>query len=131
MTEYHRPLVQIGPARPEGALTLAGGWGWFTHVEVLSRGQAPRVIPADALPSAARDALTAPRPAIAGLSFDRPRVMGILNATPDSFSDGGRHADPQIAVAAGAAMRAAEDAARAAAEQQAAWAEQQAQWQAQ
>lgn len=107
MTEYHRPLVQIGPARPEGALTLAGGWGWFTHVEVLSRGQAPRVIPADALPSAARDALTAPRPAIAGLSFDRPRVMGILNATPDSFSDGGRHVDPQVAVAAGVAMRAA------------------------
>ena len=107
MTEYHRPLVQIGPARPEGALTLASGWGWFTHVEVLSRGQTPRVIPADALPSAARDALTAPRPAIAGLSFDRPRVMGILNATPDSFSDGGRHVDPQVAVAAGVAMRAA------------------------
>ncbi|MFG6560048.1 dihydropteroate synthase [Sulfitobacter sp. 1A15299] len=107
MTDYHRPLVQIGPARPEAALTLAGGWGWFTHVEVLSRGQTPRVIPAEALPLAARDALTAPRPAIAGLSFDRPRVMGILNATPDSFSDGGRHADPQVAVAAGVAMRAA------------------------
>jgi len=25
------------------------------------------------------------------LSLDRPRVMGILNVTPDSFSDGGRH----------------------------------------
>ncbi|WP_425353269.1 dihydropteroate synthase [Salinicola aestuarinus] len=25
------------------------------------------------------------------LSFDRPCVMGILNVTPDSFSDGGRH----------------------------------------
>ena len=107
MTSYHRPLVQVGPARPEGALTLAGGWGWFTHVEVLSRGQAPHVITADALPATARAALTAPRPAIAELTFDRPRVMGILNATPDSFSDGGRHADPQIAVAAGAAMRAA------------------------
>jgi dihydropteroate synthase len=33
--------------------------------------------------------------------------MGILNATPDSFSDGGRHADPQVAVAAGEAMRSA------------------------
>ncbi|MFG6568723.1 MULTISPECIES: dihydropteroate synthase [unclassified Sulfitobacter] len=107
MAEYHRPLVQIGPARPEGALTLASGWGWFTHVELLSRGQTPRVIPADALSTAARDALTTPRPAIAGLSFDRPRVMGILNATPDSFSDGGRHVDPQVAVAAGVAMRAA------------------------
>lgn len=28
------------------------------------------------------------------LDLSRPRVMGILNVTPDSFSDGGRHADP-------------------------------------
>ncbi|MDA8416927.1 MAG: dihydropteroate synthase [Betaproteobacteria bacterium] len=27
------------------------------------------------------------------ISFDRPRIMGILNVTPDSFSDGGRYAD--------------------------------------
>ncbi len=33
--------------------------------------------------------------------------MGILNVTPDSFSDGGRYLDPQRAVAAGAAMAAA------------------------
>lgn len=32
---------------------------------------------------------------------DRPRVMGILNVTPDSFSDGGRHADTASAVAHG------------------------------
>lgn len=36
---------------------------------------------------------------IAGLSMDRPRIMGILNVTPDSFSDGGRFADPNKAVA--------------------------------
>lgn len=40
----------------------------------------------------------------AGLTLDQPRVMGILNVTPDSFSDGGRHADPGVAVAAGMAM---------------------------
>lgn len=39
-----------------------------------------------------------------GLSLDRPRVMGILNVTPDSFSDGGVHLDPDRAVAAGLAM---------------------------
>jgi dihydropteroate synthase len=33
--------------------------------------------------------------------------MGILNVTPDSFSDGGRHADPGAAIAAGRAMLAA------------------------
>lgn len=40
----------------------------------------------------------------AGLTLDRPRVMGILNVTPDSFSDGGRHADAGAAIAAGQAM---------------------------
>jgi dihydropteroate synthase len=40
----------------------------------------------------------------AGLSLDRPRVMGILNVTPDSFSDGGRWLDPRAAIEAGLAM---------------------------
>jgi dihydropteroate synthase len=40
----------------------------------------------------------------AGLSLDRPLVMGILNVTPDSFSDGGRFLDPQTAIVAGRAM---------------------------
>ena len=31
----------------------------------------------------------------------RPRVMGILNVTPDSFSDGGLWADPEVAIAHG------------------------------
>jgi dihydropteroate synthase len=34
----------------------------------------------------------------------RPLVMGILNVTPDSFSDGGRHADPDDAIAAAVRM---------------------------
>jgi dihydropteroate synthase len=33
------------------------------------------------------------------LPLDRPLVMGILNVTPDSFSDGGLHADPAAALA--------------------------------
>lgn len=32
------------------------------------------------------------------LALDRPRVCGIVNVTPDSFSDGGRFLDPQVAV---------------------------------
>lgn len=36
--------------------------------------------------------------------FDRPRVLGILNVTPDSFSDGGAHADARAAVAHGLAL---------------------------
>ena len=33
-----------------------------------------------------------------------PQLMGILNVTPDSFSDGGRHFDPAVAVARAKAM---------------------------
>jgi dihydropteroate synthase len=33
------------------------------------------------------------------LLLDRPRIMGIVNATPDSFSDGGAHADTAAALA--------------------------------
>ncbi|MHB1341426.1 MAG: dihydropteroate synthase [Coriobacteriia bacterium] len=38
------------------------------------------------------------------LPLGRPLVMGILNVTPDSFSDGGTHADAATAVAHGAFM---------------------------
>jgi dihydropteroate synthase len=41
------------------------------------------------------------------LSLDRPLVMGIVNVTPDSFSDGGRYLSPEAAVAHGAALLAA------------------------
>lgn len=42
----------------------------------------------------------------AGLvSFERVVVMGVLNVTPDSFSDGGRYATPEAAVARGRALR--------------------------
>lgn len=36
--------------------------------------------------------------------LDQPQVVGILNVTPDSFSDGGRHADPEAGRAHAAAM---------------------------
>lgn len=32
------------------------------------------------------------------LDLSRPRVMGVLNVTPDSFSDGGRYLDPSAAL---------------------------------
>lgn len=77
------------------------------HLEVLARGRLPRVIPLTEAPSTAIDVLVEPRPDIGSLSMDKPRVMGILNTTPDSFSDGGLHAAADDAVRAGKAMRAA------------------------
>jgi dihydropteroate synthase len=41
------------------------------------------------------------------LALGRPLVMGILNVTPDSFSDGGQFLDPAVAIAHAATMAAA------------------------
>ncbi|RVT42169.1 dihydropteroate synthase [Sphingobium algorifonticola] len=56
--------------------------------------------------------IAAPRPPLhlgeRIVRLDLPQVMGILNVTPDSFSDGGKHAgDPQAAADVGFAMMAA------------------------
>src|SRR5687768_11092710 len=42
-----------------------------------------------------------------GLALDRPAVMGIVNVTPDSFSDGGRYLDAGLAAAHGLELVAA------------------------
>lgn len=47
------------------------------------------------------DRLTQSRPRFAGLPMDRPHIMGIVNVTPDSFSDGGRHNTTEQAIAHG------------------------------
>jgi dihydropteroate synthase len=86
---------------------LAGGPLWFTHAEELSHDAPPRLRSADDLPPDVLDRLTAPRAPVAGLVFDQPRLMGILNVTPDSFSDGGQHFDPGDALASARAMAAA------------------------
>jgi len=49
--------------------------------------------------------LSAPRGSWAGFPLDSLLVMGVLNVTPDSFSDGGRWFDPERAIAHGHALR--------------------------
>jgi dihydropteroate synthase len=63
-------------------------------------------VPAEWAELAAR-AATRPAPILPGLPTDRPLVMGVINVTPDSFSDGGDHLRPEDAIAAGEAMVAA------------------------
>ena len=91
----------------------------FRQVRVLARldGVFERLtLPADLVVEWADDqgldgaadllaALSRPRSAFAGLPLDRPRLMGVVNVTPDSFSDGGDHADPDAAIAHGLALR--------------------------
>jgi len=103
---------------------LAGGPVAFTSGELIRRNGEARDAVAAAigalrscrlrderdLSQAIEDRLgmvAAPRPPFAGLSLDRPRVMGIINVTPDSFSDGGRYASRDAAIAHGRALMAA------------------------
>jgi dihydropteroate synthase len=94
------------------ALWLAGGPLAFTHVELLRRDPSdaqPHLLSVKGLEVASEvseerwrawcERASAPRPPLAGLDPNVPRVMGIVNVTPDSFSDGGRYADAEAALA--------------------------------
>ncbi|MGE0717250.1 MAG: dihydropteroate synthase [Alphaproteobacteria bacterium] len=98
------------------ALPFAGGPAAFTAVELAVRDADGIAAATVAVATLARDAtspalerrmaaLSAPPPPFAGLPG--PIVMGIVNVTPDSFSDGGDRLDPDAAVAAGLEMAAA------------------------
>ena len=87
-------------ARENGALTRLG---------VIGRAAYDK--DAAAMPPALRGAietqttaLTLPRGTFAGFDLSKPLIMGVLNVTPDSFSDGGRYDSAEAAVAHGAAM---------------------------
>jgi len=119
---YLRPTAFVdAPYGLEGrAARLAGGLAWFAAVELIGRDGA-ELVPVAAIEArlaglgeAARTAwanLTAPRPPLQlgarQVRLDQPQAMGIVNVTPDSFSDGGAFEDPERAVAAGHAMAAA------------------------
>lgn len=117
---YLRPVQFVDtPVGRDGEVArLAGGMQWFAAYELIE-GDTRRTIPvADFAARLGKDheaaaalhaRITAPRPPLAlgdrTLRFDQPQVAGILNVTPDSFSDGGAlQDDPAAAAAAGAVM---------------------------
>jgi dihydropteroate synthase len=98
---------------------LAGGLSWFSSVELIRVDGHLRVsvelVPVEGIEdrfdedmAAQWSALTSPRaPLQLGertIRLDQPQVMGIVNATPDSFSDGGQFEDSAAAASAGADM---------------------------
>jgi dihydropteroate synthase len=103
-TPHYRPFPQTGTPRPADALPLAGGPHWFFEAAELGRDKPARRVRAGDIPAAILARLTAPRVPVAELSLDQPRLMGVLNVTPDSFSDGGLHLRPEDAVARAEAM---------------------------
>jgi dihydropteroate synthase len=86
------------------------GDGWTDRRTVTldeARGLISQRSPAAESLLLASDRFAAPRGPIAGLPLDRPRIMGIVNVTPDSFSDGGSFLTPKEAIAH--ALRLAEE----------------------
>jgi dihydropteroate synthase len=102
--KYYRPVARYGDVRPKDAMSLAGGATWFSDVEVLSRDKAPHWISASELPKEIRERLCVSRSNFADLKMDHAQVMGVLNTTPDSFSDGGLHETEDAAIARGYEM---------------------------
>ena len=117
---YLRPAGLLSGDTADGAVEagaarrLAGGRFAFAACEVLLRE--PDLItatfaPVDQIAEWADDRATrllenleAPRPPMAGVAMDRPAIMGVINVTPDSFSDGGDNAEAAVAIAQGRAM---------------------------
>ncbi len=104
---------------PIGEYQLAGGLASFTHVDVVieigdtyvaSRMDCAQLInSADDRNRVCRvlDNIMAVRPAYGGLDMSRAHIMGVVNTTPDSFSDGGKYLGQANAISAGKAMKAA------------------------
>ena len=117
---YLRPVhfVDAPMAYPDGAVArLAGGMQWFAAYEATD-GDERRIVPVAEIgkfgerAALLHERITSPRaPLSLGervVRLDQPQVVGILNVTPDSFSDGGAHVDdPAGAAAAGMDMLAA------------------------
>ena len=84
------PAADASTGGDDAALRLAGRSApLFGSAEIIAREAAKPI-------KTAR--VESPRPPIAGVTFDRPRIMGIVNVTPDSFADGGRYFDSAAAI---------------------------------
>jgi dihydropteroate synthase len=118
MQLYLRPTAFVdGPYDAPGvAAQLAGGLCWFSKVQVIGQRGGKRVASTlvdvadmpgvlQRLPALAPiwQALTRARALLAlgtqTLRFDHPQLMGVLNITPDSFSDGGAYMSAADALA--------------------------------
>lgn len=77
---------------------------WRTPLESLAAWASREGAPVDGQVTSLLDRLARRRAPFAGLSLDRPRLMGVLNVTPDSFADGGVYREAEAAIAHGRRM---------------------------
>ena len=100
---------------------LAGGLNWFGLVELIvidgSKRVSAEIVTVEGIESRFDDQMATDWARLTGvraplrmgertIRLDQPQVMGIINATPDSFSDGGSYTDAVGAAEAGAVMAA-------------------------
>ena len=113
MPTWIRPVVGVG----DSGTVLAGGWIRAEQFDVVTRDEDGQHLitrmSEDAIidhaddrnkASAVLENLYKPRADFAGLEMAKPHLMGVINTTPDSFSDGGAHLAPATAIASGMAM---------------------------
>ena len=123
MRTFLRPTAFVdSPFGLDGKVArLAGGLSWFAAVELLqvegNRRVSSELVPVEGLEERLDEDMTVQWKALTGpraplqlgertIRLDQPQVMGIVNATPDSFSDGGQFADAAAAAEAGARIAA-------------------------
>jgi len=127
---YLRPTGFVeSPQRHDGeSLRLAGTMIWFSQIEYIQRDatSTQRLLVSvsgwDAFTASLSDTvrercalllehIAAPRAALQmgarTIRLDQPHVMGIINATPDSFFDGGKNFDADVAADAAFKMSSA------------------------
>ena len=120
-TWLHPVSISAYDSTDPSQMPLAGGPYGFSHVDVINAMEGCitvcRVAAQDVLGLAAAAGdkpearakltlhrLTRPRKAYAGLDMASWHIMGIINTTPDSFSDGGDHWAADMALASAQAM---------------------------
>lgn len=107
--EVARDALSCAAALPlaGSAIAFSGVWLWEGEPGAVKRSiftaSAIQAVHEPAI-KATLDRIVAPREAIAGVSMDSPRIMGIVNVTPDSFSDGGNYLDTGAAIAHAVAL---------------------------
>ena len=108
------PLDKLGLSCLSGMphYSLAGGQAGFTQVDISSydyssnsmkiwRGSVSDWLQKTKMAQAASqtlDNIVSARPNFAGLDMSATHLMGVVNVTPDSFSDGGQFLEPEAAI---------------------------------
>ena len=98
MTSYFRPIIRTGSPRSEKSIFLAKTNYWISEAEEIKFGKKTKLVSINDVPDWWKKRWLKKRSDILGMEFGFPKLMGILNVTPDSFSDGGNHVELDAAL---------------------------------